>query len=143
MSNKRVLKVNAGGSTGSIFSLDIGDELIKEERGGQTFYQGECLLMIYCSWRLFDIHGKKPVTGCHENSDLNGSMTLGLKSLLDDTVEKVLLTSFYDISVVFKSGKILSVFCDLTPYVDEETNWFFGLQGKYYSINNNLQLVED
>jgi len=143
MTNKKVLKVNAGGSTGSIFSLDIGDNLIKEEKGGRIFYQGECVLMVYSTWRLFDTHSQKPITGCHEDSDLEGSMTLGLKGLLNDVIEKVLLTSFRDLSVVFQSGKVLSVFCDLTSNVDAETNWFFGFDKKYYSVNNLLQLVEE
>ena len=141
MVNKRVLKVNAGGFTGSVFSLDIGSELMRKDKGGQTFFEGEWVIMVYCAWRLVDTITQKPITGWHEDSDLNGSMTLGLKSLLDDVIEEVLLTSFRDIVIIFKSKKVLSVFCDLTTTVDSDTNWFFGAQGKYYSINNSLECV--
>jgi hypothetical protein len=140
--NKKVLKVNAGG-TGSIFSLDIGNKLVKKERGGQVFLEGEFVIMVYCSWRLFDKRTQKPITGWHENSDEGGSMTVGLKSLFDDIVEEVLLTSFHDMVIIFKSWKVLSVFCDLTPNVDADTNWFFGAQEKYYSVNSSLELIAE
>jgi len=68
--NKKVLKVNAG-STGSIFSIDIGDKLIKEKSDGNTSSKGECVLMVYCAWRLYDILSQKPITGWHENSELH------------------------------------------------------------------------
>jgi len=60
---------------------------------------------------------------------------------MNDIIEEVLLTSFRDIVIVFKSKKVLSVFCDMTPLVDADTNWFFGAKGKYYSINNSLECV--
>lgn len=137
-----MLKVNAG-DVGSIFSLDIGNELIKKEKAGKVFLQGEFVIMVYCSWRLFDKLTQKPITGWQENSHVNGSMTVGLKSLFDDIVEEVLLTSFHDVTIIFKSGKVLSVFCDLTPNVDADTNWFFGTQGKYYSVNSSLELIAE
>lgn len=140
--NKKVLKVNAGG-TGSIFSLDIGGELIKKEKGGQIFMEGEFVMMVYCSWRLVDKGTQKPITGWHESSEMDGSMTLGLKSLLGDIVEEILLTSFHDVVIVFKSGKVLSVFCDLTPNVDADTNWFLGAQEKYYIVNSSLELIAE
>ena len=140
--NKKVLKVNAGG-TGSIFRLGIGIDLIKKEKGGQVFLEGEFVIMVYCSWRLFDQRTQKPITGWHENSDIDGSMTVGLKNLLDDIVEEVLLTSFHDIVIIFRSGKVLSVFCDLTSNVDADTNWFLGTQERYYSVNSSLELVTE
>jgi hypothetical protein len=139
--NKKVLQVNAGGFTGSIFSIDIGDKLIKEEKGGQIFYEGGWILMVYCSWRLFDNVAQKPITSSNESSDLNGIMTLELNRLLDDVIENILLSSFRDLVIVFKSGKVLSVFCDLTPQVDAETNWLFRAQGKYFSVNNSFEIV--
>lgn len=140
---KKVLKVNAGGSTGSVFSLDIGDELISKEKNGHTFLQGEFFLMVNCAWRLDDLDSNRPVTGWHENSDVGGVMTLRLKSLFNDEIEKIVLSSFYDLEIIFKSRKRLFVFCDLTPYVDEESNWFFKSDGKYYSVTNNLVCLED
>src|SRR5687768_17571048 len=120
ITSKKVLQVNAGGSTGSILSVDIGDELIKVEKGSQIFYKGESLLMVYCSWRLFDNRIQKPITSWQENNDSEGPMTLGLKGLTNDLIEEVLISSFHDIVIVFKSGKVLSVFCDLTPHVDAD-----------------------
>jgi hypothetical protein len=140
---KPVLKVNAGGSTGSIFSLDFGNQLIKVEKGGHTFFEGEYVLMVYCAWRLDDLKLHEPMTGWHENSDLNGVMTFRLKTLLNDVVENVSLKSFFDCEIFFKSGKRLTVFCDLTPYVDADTNWFFRSGGKYYSVDNSLKCIAE
>jgi len=138
---KEILKVGAGGSTGSIFSLDIGEKLIKEESTDNIFFKGEWGLMVYCAWRLYDTKNQKPITGWHEDSELNGAMTLGLKSLLKDVVENVSVSSTNDLEIYFKSGKKLDVFCDLTTHIDAEANWFLGTHGKFYSINNSLSCI--
>jgi len=112
---KKVLKVNAGGTTGSVFSLDIGDELISREKNGHAFLQGEFFIMVNCAWRLDDLDNNRPLTGWREDSDVDGIMTLRLKTLLNDEIEGIELTPFYDLQIIFKSKKRLFVFCDLTP----------------------------
>ena len=99
--------------------------------------------MVYCSWRLFDNVSQQPITSSNEDSDLDGVMTLELNRLLDDVIENILLSSFRDLVIVFKSGKVLSVFCDITPHVDAETNWLFRAQGEYFSLNNSLEIVRE
>lgn len=138
---KKVLQINAGSSSGSIFSIDIGNQLLDKEKNGHTFKEGEYVLMVYCSWRLFDTIRNKPITSWQEDSNFNGSMTLGLNTLLEDTIENVLITAFNDVVVKFKSGKVLSVFCDLTLNKEWDTNWFFRAKGRHYSVNNSLECV--
>jgi hypothetical protein len=139
---KKVLKVNAGGSTGSVFSLDIGDRLISEEKNGYTFWEGEFFVMVNCSWRLDNLRNNKPVTGWQENSDPHGAMTVRLKTLLNDYIESISINSFFDLEVTFKSKMRLLVFCDLTPDVNAESNWFFKSGDKYYSITTSLVCEE-
>ncbi|HEY0652118.1 MAG TPA: hypothetical protein VGD65_03280 [Chryseosolibacter sp.] len=131
---KKVKKVGAGGSTGSMFTLDFWDgNEIAESRSP------DCL-MVKCSWRLEDILNVKTITGWQEDSSLQGALTFGLKSLTDDTIAKVDLTAFNDLAITFKSGKRLSLFCDITENVSGDFNWFLGTKDGYYSIDTRLKL---
>lgn len=140
---KKVLKVNAGGSTGSIFCLELGDELRITQEKGRELVEGDFSIMVYSSWRLDDTQKLKPITSWQEDSGLEGKMTLSLKDLLNDVIEDIVVSAFYDLNIKFKSGKRLAIFCDLTPNQRMETNWFFRDHKKYYSIQNTFELISE
>jgi hypothetical protein len=140
---KKVLKVNAGGTTGSVFCLELGDSLrIKQERA-REFTEGDFSIMVYSSWRLDDLEKSKPITSWQEDSGLQGKMTLALKDLLNDVVESVSVSSFYDLDIRFKSRRRLAAFCDLTSNQEMDTNWFFRDHEKYYTVNNAFDIVNE
>ncbi|HYC84149.1 MAG TPA: hypothetical protein VEB86_02960 [Chryseosolibacter sp.] len=97
--------------------------------------------MVKCSWRLDDIKHVRPVTGWQEDSDEQGVMTLRLKSLINDIVNKVEISPFNDLEIFFESGKRLFVFCDMTPYVEGDFNWFLKTSEGIYAVNLNLKCI--
>jgi hypothetical protein len=140
---KKILKVNAGGSTGSIFCLEFGDALRVKQKKGRELTEGDLSIMVYSAWRLDDLEKSKPITSWQEDSEPEGIMTLGLKSLKDDFVERISVSAFYDLEVRFKSRKRLVVFCDLTSNQEMDTNWYFRDGVKYYSVNNAFDIVTE
>jgi hypothetical protein len=129
---KAVKKVGAGGSTGSVFSLEFTDDA----NSAKNFY-----MMVKCAWRLDYLPKKLPLTSWQEDSSLNGVMTIRLQDLVTDVINKVVVSDFGDLELYFQSEKRLSVFCDLTSNVIGDTNWFFGNNEGYFSINHYLNFV--
>jgi hypothetical protein len=140
---KKVLKVNAGGSTGSIFCVELGDSLQSGQENGRELTEGDFSIMVYSSWRLDDLLNIKPITSWQENSDIDGKMTSSLKDLLEDFVDGITVSPFYDLDVRFRSGRRLAVFCDLTSDQEMDTNWFFRDHQKYYSVNNAFEIISE
>ncbi len=127
-----VQKVGVGGSTGSVFSLLFSNSVEPRK---------ELYIMVKCAWRLDYVSKKLPLTSWQESSSLNGPMTTRMQELSNDIVKEVVLLDFFDVQILFKSGKRLFVFCDVTPNVDGDTNWFLGNVTGYYSINQYLKCV--
>ena len=140
---KKVLKVNAGGSAGSIFCLELGDLLQSKQENGRELTEGDFSIMVYSSWRLDDLLNVKPITSWQEDSDIDGKMTSSLKDLLGDFIDGVTVSPFYDLDVRFKSGRRLAVFCDLTSNQEMDTNWFFRDHEKYHSVNNAFEIISE
>lgn len=130
--SKPIAKVGVGGSTGSTFSLDIGDF-----RNGK----GEYYLMARCAWRLDFLATRMPLTGWQEDSSLDGIMTIQLQKLESDVIQRIVLSDFCDLEMYLFSGKRLSLFCDLTPNVLGSFNWCFGNKQRYFSVNQYLNCV--
>lgn len=126
---KKVTKVIAGGSNGSIIILRIGDDYS---------------LFVYCAWRLED--GNKIITGWQEDYDAeNGRLTIGIKELKNNIIAKIDVSRFFDLKIHFKGGEILNVFCDLTPNVksgDYDENWVLGdlKENKSYILKNRFNI---
>ena len=66
-----------------------------------------------CAWRL--IADNVIITGWTEPDYIGGPLNKNLLNLLDDKIECYDLSLFNDIRFIFESGKILEVFCDITP----------------------------
>lgn len=137
---KKVKKVNVGGSTGSIFVIDFCETHNSEDETKETIKE---YIMVKSSWRLDDITNACPITGWQEDSDTDGVMTLRLKSLNDDIISRIEVTAFNDLEIFFESGKRLFVFCDITPYVIGDYNWFLGTSEANYSVNTNLKCIRE
>ena len=101
LQNKRVNKIIAGGSNGSIILIDLIENLDKH------------ILYVYCTWRLS--LNNKILTGSNDNSDSDNTVfVIELKKLENELIEKVSISSLGDFTLVFNSGKKLDVFCDIT-----------------------------
>jgi hypothetical protein len=108
---KEVTKTIAGGSNGSTIILEIG--------------HNEYCLFIYCVWRLELDY--KALTGWNESSNPdNGNLTKQIRSLASDRIKDIQMSDFFDLRVKFESGKVLTIFCDVTPKYepdDYDENW--------------------
>ena len=140
---KKVLKVNAGGSAGSIFCLELGDLLQSKQENGRELTEGDFSIMVYSSWRLDDLLNVKPITSWQEDSDIDGKMTSSLKDLLGDFIDGITVSPFYDLDVRFRSGRRLAVFCDLTSNQEMDTNWFFRDHEMYHSVNSAFEIISE
>ncbi len=111
ISGKRVVKVIAGGSNGSIIVLKIGEE--------------EFSIFIKCVWRME--HKGKVIAGWNESNDaINGNLTIQAKALTGETIDKIEISELYDLRIHFSGGKMFNVFCDVTPNYEPELydeNW--------------------
>ena len=108
---KKVTKVTAGGGNGSVVILRFGENLFS--------------LFIYCIWRLEE--NNKIVTGWNESCDAEtGNLTKQIKLLLNDEIKKTEVSNLMDIKIYFVSGKVLNIFCDITPMYEPkeyDENW--------------------
>lgn len=126
-----VSDVIAGGANGSIIVLEFG---------------GNYVLTVYCSWRLE--RGLQVLSGCNESPDSQtGHLTREAKSLHNDIVHEVSLSDHYDLRIEFTSGKMLRLFCDVTPHnepADYDENWSFCDQAQdYCCVVTNMFRVEE
>jgi len=127
---KRIEKVIAGGSNGSIIILQTENELS---------------LSIKCVWRLEDKN--MVIAGWNESNDsLTGNLTKQVKALMNEVIKDVEINDFFDIKIHFLNGKTINVFCDVTPnyepdYYDE--NWIICDKqlNQCYSVNKNFEIV--
>lgn len=93
LSGQSVSKVISGGGNGSIIVLDIGNPV-------------KYCIYVHCTWRLEK--GQNILSGWNESADPdNGALTLNTKALEGELIEKVILNSFYDLHIYFKSSKRL------------------------------------
>ena len=140
---KKVLKINAGGGTGSIFCLELGNSLLSKQKNGRELTEGDFSIMVYSSWRLDDLLNVKPIASWQEDSDIDGKMTSSLKDLLEDFIDGITVSPFYDLDVRFRSGRRLAVFCDLTSNQEMDTNWFFRDHEMYHSVNSAFEIISE
>ena len=104
----------------------------------------EYCLFIECVWRLE--FGKTVLTGWNESPDINnGNLTKQITTLKEDFIDGVELSDFYDLKITFKSGKILNVFCDVTPHSepsDYDENWSLCniTLNQCFCVNRNFQI---
>lgn len=112
--NKKIDKVIAGGSNGSIILFDLVDDLAKKS-----------VLYVYCAWRLS--LNNKVLTGSNDDSEASKSVfVVELKKLENDIIKKVFSNPLGDFTLEFNSGKKLDVFSDITSNGDKDDireNW--------------------
>lgn len=131
----KVLEVSAGKTTGSIILIHFGHK------------NHDYSLMVYSAWRLDDSRSKKPVTGNNEsNNPKTGVMIPEIKKLLGNTITDVDNNEFGDLVLCFDTGKILRIFCDITPNVDNDyvdVNWvFYNIKkNKCYTFDKRFEVI--
>ena len=143
--------VAAGGCTGSVFKLYLGDKIPREkpvenDRLGEQarLYEPEYDIMVYCAWRLDGPDG--PITSWLEPNEIDGSMVNGLNKLTGESVERIqIFLPVGDMEVEFSGGKTMKIFCDATAATDRTSNWFvhgpngFSVDAKSGSVSFNYK----
>ena len=119
-------QVVAGGSAGSLFTLDMGEKIPSpryfEDREPAYAFQGEWYLHVECVWRLDEatpahswVPCTDPVTSWQESNEEGGPMLRGLHGLIGDKINFLSITPpAGDLKIGFESGRQLAAFCDMT-----------------------------
>lgn len=101
LQSKKVDKIIAGGSNGSIILIDFIENSDKN------------VLYVYSAWRLS--HNNKILTGSNDNPESDDTVfVVELEKLENDIVKSVYTHPLGDFTLEFDSGKKLDVFCDIT-----------------------------
>lgn len=122
--------VLAGGCTGSVFDLYLGQQYPRVPIDNDALpvhvreHEPEFSLLVRCAWRLDGQIG--PITGWCEPNGNDDPLVLGLLTLVDSTITNVsVVPTGLDLILTFSNGSILRIFCDLTRNVapPHVTNW--------------------
>lgn len=133
LKNQKITKVISGGANASSLILH--------------FNVDEYCLFTYCVWRLEN--KKEVLTGWNDPSGTKkGNLVVQTKELLNDIVKDITIGKFFDLQIEFKSGKTLSVFCDVTPKFqvkDYDMNWSLCdiSNNVTYHIDRNFKVVKE
>ncbi len=133
LKNKKLTKVISGGANASTLILH--------------FNVDEFCLFTYCVWRLTSKN--EVLTGWNDPSATKkGNLVVQTNTLLNDIVKDIIVSKFYDLQIEFKSGKILSIFCDVTPMFqvkDYDVNWSLTdiNHNTTYHISRNFKVVKE
>ncbi|HEX8575600.1 MAG TPA: hypothetical protein VF677_04830 [Flavobacterium sp.] len=131
LNNAKVDKIIAGGSNGSIILIDLVKECNKY------------VIYIYCAWRVS--FNNKVLTGWNDKESI---FVNKLKELQEDIIIEVTSNVLGDFNLLFKSGKKLDVFCDITSNIEEssmEENWSLCdiLNNNCYNFTNHFILLQE
>ena len=132
-----------GKGPGSIISLKIGPQTLKDKAienphisENARLYDSEFGLLIYCCWRI-SVDGQ--IT-CSWRDALgnNGKVLKELNKLCDKEITEIrLCEKTYDLSIIFKNGICLEIFCDVTNDYDSDENYIFYTPEKNITIGLN------
>ena len=134
LKGQKVEKVISGGSNGSMLVFNFGEN-------------DDYCVFVYCVWRLEQ--KKKILSGWNESCDAKtGNLTLQTRALKNEIVKDVILTDFFDLKILFNSGKVLNVFCDVTAEYEPQSydmNWCVcDIRNNIcYSVNRSSVIVTD
>jgi hypothetical protein len=133
LKSRKVTKVFSGGANASTLILH--------------FNTNDFCLFTYCVWRLEN--KKEVLTGWNDpSSSRKGNLVVKTRELLNDVVKEVKIGKFYDLQIEFKSGRNLSIFCDVTPQFqvkDYDVNWSLCdlTHNMVYHIDRNFKVIKE
>lgn len=133
LKNRKVTKVISGGANASTLILHFNTD--------------EFCLFTYCVWRLMSKN--EVLTGWNDPSATKkGNLVVQSNTLLNDIVKEVRVSKFFDLQIDFKSGKTLSIFCDVTPLFqvkDYDVNWSLCdiNHNATYHISRNFKVIKE
>ncbi len=121
-------EVVCGGSNGSIIVI---------------ITENSISLTIDSVWRLTN-DNTVLVSWDEKDNSTKSNFVKELSKLENDTIESFELSSFYDITLKFKSGKTLFVLCDINKYYAEcyDNNWIICDESLNYCICVTKELRE-
>jgi hypothetical protein len=125
-------RVTAGGSAGSIFSLDFGKKVlaprpVRSSRLKVERFWGEADLMVWCCWRL---DAARPLVSSDQEANV---VKRKLHVLVSRSITSASVTApAYDLTISFTGGLVLRVFCDQVAESRREFkgNWDMALRGR-------------
>ena len=127
---KGIKEVICGGNNGSVIILTTENNIS---------------LTIHSVWRLIG-NGIVLVSWDENDNSPKSNFVKELKLLENDIIESFELSSFYDITIKFKSKKTLFVLCDINRFYNKnyyENNWELCDEELNYCICINRKLQED
>lgn len=137
----------AGPSTGSHVDFDFGQKLSRvvpllgnaNLTEDQKFYHGEVSLFIQCAWRLDS--NDEVICGSTDSNEKDGPMLVGLQSMMNKTVENLeIARPAFDLTLEFRGGLFLKVFCDQTNVEDDDPNYTLHTKDRIYIVGPKGQI---
>lgn len=125
---QKITDVLAGGGSNGTFFI--------------TFGENDYMLSCNCAWRF--IHMNQIITGWTEPDTIGAPLNKNLLHLNNDVVKDFQISMYNDISILFESGKVIEIFCDITPASEfSDFNWDFTLinANKTYSISKYQTII--
>jgi hypothetical protein len=104
-------------SLGGIIGQELDDDII---------CVGQHDILIWCSWRIDDVHDVLCGSG---DSDETIARTV-IQLVGDAVIDIEIFPPVWDTDIIFSSGKKLKIFCDYNLF----TNWDFGTMDTLYFI---------
>ncbi len=103
-------------------------------------------LTIQCVWRLTDQSNILASWNEADNS-VGSHFEINVTALRGDFLSEINVNNFFDLQLIFDSGKNLNVFCDINSFFDEEyfdENWYLSDKEENISLgigreNNIIQ----
>jgi hypothetical protein len=133
--------VACGGCVGASFQLALGRKVprarpLRNPKVTEEYrhYEGECGLMVWCSWRLANRKG--PLTSSDDESPRRDE---GLRGLASRTIVQVGILPSWDMHVEFSGGLMLSVFPDhVGAAASFDGNWEVWTPDLLYAVGTDL-----
>ena len=135
--------VPAGRGTGSVINLNIGPQALRDKpiknphlSENARLYDSDFGLLIYSCWRM-TINGE--IACSWRNAfDSMDKMLKELDKLCGQEIVKIeLCENTYDLSLSFKNGIVLDIFCDMSDEHFGDENYTFYTPGKIITIGLN------
>lgn len=138
-----------GPGTGSMLTLDFGEKMLRERpvrnptlTTEQRNYIGEIRLFIQnAGWRIDD--DSSVICSSTSSNDLDGSFGKGLRLILNQRVERIVVSHpGLDLRIEFEGKMVLTVFCDQANSEDEACNYSVHLNKKTFAIEAYSKLTQ-
>ena len=137
--NEKIWSTVAGAGTGSVFTCELGEKILREIPLTNTYlteeqrlYEGEIGGMIRCGWRI-EKNGQI-ICGSGDSNENGGKMLMGLDTISGKAISSVEIKPYLDLAIFFEDNSILRLFCDIAETDELCYNFTFNKGDSFYFV---------